>query len=126
MKNRYKVKYNGNNELIVLNGYGIQEHIITLYYSDVTENLDGFILYDSEGNVFKDCSDYKYRYDILENDPKSILYTDLEGFVQTEKLNNNYSNIVNEEPLTNQELTECLADLMYEMSLTQLGITGGE
>ncbi len=124
MKKKYKIKYNDDDTLIELNGYGIQEHIVALYYPDVTENLEGFILYNPDGTILKDCSDFKYRYDILENDSKSIYYTDLNDMVQYEKWNRDYTDTIDEEPLTNEELTECVADLMYEASLIQLGIGG--
>ena len=44
--------------------------------------------------------------------------------VQYEKWNRDYTDTIDEEPLTNEELTECVADLMYEASLIQLGIGG--
>ena len=58
MKKKYKIKYNDDDTLIELNGYGIQEHIVALYYPDVTENLEGFILYNPDGSILKDCSDF--------------------------------------------------------------------
>ena len=122
MKKKYKLKYHGDDTLIELNGYGIQEHIIALHYPNVAENLDGFIIYNPDDTILKDCSNYKYRYDILENDSKSIYYTDLSDMVQSEKWNRDYNDTIDEEPLTNEELTECVADLMYEASLIQLGI----
>lgn len=123
MKEKYKVKYCNNEELIELNGYGIQEHIIALYYPHVTEKLDGFIIYNPDGTIFKNCTDFKYRYDVLENDSGSIYYTDLSNMIQHEKWNRGLgADTIDEEPLTNEELTECVADLMYEASLIQLGI----
>ena len=122
MKKSYKIKYNDSETTIDLNGYGLQDHIVSLYYPNAEENLGGFILYAPDGNVLKDCSEFKYRYDILEDNPDAIYYTDLEELVQTEKWNVGDSDTVEEEPLTNEELTACVADLMYETSLIQLGL----
>ncbi len=124
MKKKYKVKYNNANDFVNLDGYGIQDHIISLYYPNITENLSGFVLYNPDGTILKDCSEYRYRYDVLEDNPNAIYYTDLEDIVQTEKWQYNSDEQIEEEPLTNAELTECVADLMYETSLMQLGMEG--
>lgn len=124
MKKRYKIKYSDSSQMIELNGYGIQDHIVALFYPDIAVNLNGFVLYDPEGNVLKDCSAYRYRYDVLEDNPNAIYYTDLEEVVQTEKWNHSDNTQIEEEPLTNEELTECVADLLYETSLMKLGMEG--
>ena len=123
MKKQYTGKYNDSEEFIALNGYGFQSNIVTLYYQNATENLNGFIIYDPDENILKDCSEYRYRYDVLEDNPNVVYYTDLEDMVQTEKWQYS-SDEQMEEPLTNAELTECVADLMYETSLMQLGMEG--
>lgn len=125
MKEKYRIKYNDSDNLIELSGLGEQEHIVVLYYPTVSVNLNGFIIYNPDGTIYKDCSEYKYRYDILEDKLNVIYYTDLEDMVQTEKWHlSNSDYVMEEEPLTNAELTECVADLMYETSLMQLGMEG--
>ena len=123
-KKKYKVQYNNSEELIELDGYGIQGNVVSLFYPNIQENLSGFAIYDPEGNVLKVCSEFKYRYDVLEDNPNAIYYTNLEEMVQTEKWNISDSDQVEAEPLTNEELTECVADLLYETSLMQLGMEG--
>ncbi|MCM1112863.1 MAG: hypothetical protein NC399_06370 [Muribaculum sp.] len=122
MKEKYKAKYNNSDGLIELNGVGIQDHIVSLYGPDIAVNLSGFVLYAPDGTVFRDCSGFRYRYDILEDNPDAVHYTDQADMVQTEKWNVSSIDQVEEEPLTNEELTECVAELMYETSLMRLGI----
>ncbi|MDE7252115.1 MAG: hypothetical protein K2O32_04155 [Acetatifactor sp.] len=125
-KKKFKVKYNNSKGLIELDGYGIQGNIVSLFYPNIQENISGFVIYDPDGNVYKDCSEYKYRYDVLEDNPNAIYYTDLENMVQTEKWNygNDDQVEIDVEPLTNEEVTACIATLMYETSLMKLGMEG--
>lgn len=122
MKGTYKVRYNGADEVMELNGVGIQDHFVSLHGQDIAVNLSGFVLYAPDGTVFRDCSGFRYRYDILEDNPDAVYYTDREDMIQTEKWNVSGGGQVEEEPLTNEELTECVAELMYETSLMRLGI----
>lgn len=120
-----KIKYSNSDKYIDISGYTEYGHIVTLYYETTEENLSGFMIYDDDGNIIKDCSDFTHRYDVLENESNEISYSNDENVVQTEKLvRGNAVESVN--PMTNEELTECVADLMYEVSLAQLGMTGGE
>lgn len=115
-----KIKYNDHEEYINIDGYGISNNIACLSGKNLEENTSGYIIYNEQGEVVADCSEYKYRWDVLENDPGRIFYTNIEGYVQTEPLSKDDSVIA--EPLNNEALTECVADLMYEVSLMQLGM----
>lgn len=121
---RYKVKYNDQDKFIDINGHIISGNLIALSYPNVEADTSGFIIYQGDETIM-DCSDFKYRWDVLEDNPNKIYYTNTEGYVQ-EKAFNHENMIEDVDPLNNEELTECVADLMYEMSLTQLGMTGGE
>lgn len=125
MKNkRYKIKYNNQDTYIEIIGCMISGDLVSLSYPNADINTSGFVIY--QGNeIIMDCSDFKYRWDILEDDSNKIYYTNDPENVQKKAFN--HENMVEDiDPLSNEELTECVADLMYEMSLAQLGMTGGE
>lgn len=122
MKHRkYKLKYVNSKTCIELKGYSKSNDIVGLVYQGAEENLSGFIIYDQDGGVVADCSDFKYRWDVLEDDSDRIYYTNSADNVQTEKFHTE-DQIEEAEPLTNEELTEAVADLMYEVSMMQLGL----
>lgn len=122
MKHRkYKLKYANSKTYIELKGYSKSNDIVGLVYQNVEENLSGFIIYDQDGGVVAECSDFKYRWDVLEDDSDRIYYTNSADNVQTEKFHTE-DQIEEAEPLTNEELTEAVADLMYEVSMMQLGL----
>lgn len=119
MKEKY-VLYN-NGEKKSLKSYGISSDIIILSYQDVNENLSGFSIYDGNDNLIMDCSDFIYRWDVLEDNNNKIYYTNSPDNVQTMKFNTDDQE-EEVEPLNNRELTEAVADLIYELSVTQLGL----
>ncbi|MDE7131255.1 MAG: hypothetical protein K2O65_05605 [Lachnospiraceae bacterium] len=119
-----KVKFIDQNDFVTIDGYMLTRTIVSLAFQDAEEskeNNNGFIIYNEQGEEIVDCSEYKYRWDKFENDPFKIFYTNVEGNVQTEPFPKGEV----AEPLSNEALTECVADLMYEVSLMQLGM-GGE
>lgn len=121
---QYKIRYNGQDTYIDIRGYMISNDLISLTYPNVETNTSGFIIYQDD-EIIADCSEFKYRWDVLENNPNQIYYTNDPDNVQEKAFN--HENMVEDiDPLNNEELTECVADLMYEMSLAQLGMTGGE
>ena len=127
-KARYKIKYNDQNTYIDISGYMISNDLISLSYPNADVNASGFAIYQGD-EVIMDCPDFKYRWDVLEDNPNRIYYTNKEGYIQEKAFNHafNHENIVEDaNPLNNEELTECVADLMYEVSLAQLGMMGGE
>lgn len=117
-----KVKFNDSKNFITLNGFAIGKGEVTLVGKGIGENLSGFILYeDDETTVVRDCSDFVYRWDIYNENANQITFTNSETDRQskpdkTEKL----KEIV--DPLSNEELTESVADIIYEISMTQLGL----
>lgn len=115
------IRYNNEDVSIRLGAFSVSSSIISLMYPNVRENLNGFVIYDEEGGVVADGSDFKYRWDVLEGDPDRIYYTNSPDNVQTKKLDME-DQIEEVDPLTNEELTEAVADLMYEVSVAKLGL----
>lgn len=120
-KIKYKLKYNNEEIDRDLCGYMISTDIVGLSYPGATENLSGFVIYDSDGRIAADCSDYHFRWDVLEDNPDRIYYTNSSNNIQTRKFDPE-NQIEEVEPLTNEELTEAIADLICEVSLMQLNI----
>ena len=97
-----------------IRGHSAREDLVSLHYREPAENLSGFILYGADGNI--------YRWDVVDQKENAIYYTNDPNYRQTEPWPD-LSNIPEQaEPLTNEELTEAVADLMYEVSAAQLGL----
>lgn len=120
-KVKYKIKFQNEEMYRDLRGYMVSTDIVGLSYPDAKENLSGFVIYDSDGQVAADCSDYIFRWDVLEANPDRIYYTNSADNVQTKKFDTE-NQIEEADPLTNEELTEAIADLMCEVSMMQLNI----
>ncbi len=109
-------------ETFFIRGHSAREDLVSLHYREPAENLSGFILYGADGNIIRDCSDFIYRWDVVDQKENAIYYTNDPNYRQTEPWPD-LSNIPEQaEPLTNEELTEAVADLMYEVSAAQLGL----
>lgn len=115
------VKFNNEETLIALEAYATSGSIVGLVYPNVKENLSGFIICDQDEEVIADCSDFKYRWDVLDDDPGRIYYSNSAENMQTKKFSTE-DYVEEAEPLSNEELTEAVADLMYEISVAQLGL----
>lgn len=119
-----KIKFNDKDDsgvFIPLSSYLLEPHRVTLGYKDITENLNGFILYeDDEETVVRDCSNFIYRWDVFYHFGNTITYTDLEKERQANI--NPGEGIAYESPINIGELTNCVADLMFENSLMKLGL----
>lgn len=103
-------------------GYSISEKVISLHGKEPVENREGFIIYDGSGGMIKDCSDFIYRWDVVDQRENEICYTDDPECRQIgpwADLSNAREQV---EPLSNEELTEAVADLMYDVSMLQLGL----
>lgn len=102
--------------IVVLKGEGLPE-----------ENTSGFRLIDGNA-VVEDYSEYRTKYNVItqkagvmalskgmvetkENSAATLLYTPQEKEI-----------VEDVEPLSNEELTEAVAELMYEVSTAQLGL----
>lgn len=102
-------------------GYVISEKRVRLHYFEPSENLSGFVICDEACCVIKDCSDFKYRWDVVDQKANAIYYTNDPNYRQTEPWPNLSDVHEQAEPLSNEELTEAVADIMYEVSAAQLG-----
>ena len=120
----FNLKYNNQDKPVEIEGYTCSTALISIMGQNLEENTSGFKIFNMQGEVLENCSEYKYRWDVLEDNPNKIFYTNIESYIQAELLPNDNSAVV--EPLNNEALTECVADLMYELSLVQLGMMGGE
>lgn len=117
-----KVKFNNSENFIILNGLAVGRNKVTLAGDGIGENLSGFVLYnDDETTVVRDCSDFVYRWDIYNENTEQITFTNSETDRQSEQVETEMPKEI-VDPLSNEELTETVADLMYEVSVAQLGL----
>lgn len=92
------------------------------------ENTSGFQLVRGNGTVLEDCSGFTTKYNVLTPAEGMLMLST--GIVETEDnpagiytYTPKPEEIVEDvDPLTNEELTEAVADLMYEVSAMQLGL----
>lgn len=109
-------------EAFALNGYSIQEDLVSLHYREPAENQSGFTIYNEAGNVVAECLDFVYRWDVVDQKKGTIYYTNNKDYRQTAPWPDISGIQEYMEPLSNEELTEAVADLMYEVSVVQLGL----
>ena len=110
-----------NGQILDVQGYSVGTNLISIHYDSPVENLSGFCIYEGKDLVF-DGSEHKYRWDVVDQRSDRIYYTNDPDYRQTKPFPDLGDVQEPAEPLTNEELTEAVADLMYEMSLSQLGI----
>lgn len=116
-----KAVFAGGEEFDLI-GYSISEKVVSLRGQGLVEHDKGFIIYDGNGEKVKDCLDFVHRWDVVDQRKNEICYTNDPDYRQTEPFPN-LSNVREQvEPLSNEELTEAVADLMYEVSIAQLGL----
>jgi len=123
LKTSKKVVYAKGGTFDIL-GYVIHGNLVRLHYPGPTENTSGFMICDEDGNILHDCSDFIYRWDVVDQKENAIYYTNDPDYRQTEPWAELCDIPEQAEPLTNEELTEAVADLMYEVSMAQLGLEG--
>lgn len=130
MKPTLKIQYNDSEEQIAIRGYGIdyKNDIISIDYNSPTPNLSGFKLYNPDGSLMMDCSDYTYRWDVLE-DPavrNCIYYTNNPENVQTEPFP--APSPVEEEPLPepNIDPEQMRADIDYIALMCDVDLGEGD
>ena len=122
---KMNIKFNNMQESFRLHAFMETQDVVYINYTDMDENLSGFIIYEQDGTVYKDCSDFIYRYNVSDNDSQLIGYTYKANFNKTKEEKNpifSQENIIQNSVLSNEELTTCVANLMYETSLIKLGI----
>lgn len=121
MNTYIKVVFADSDEAVEIRGYSITEKLVSIHYDNPQENLSGFCIYEGENLVF-DGADFTYRWDIVDQKPNEIYYTNDPDYRQTEPFRDPGDIPEQIEPLTNEELTEAVADLMCEVSMMQLGL----
>ncbi len=126
-----EIKFKDSSKGYEITSYRILNQSLTIVKgNDLPQgNHSGFqILQD--GNIVADCSDYTVKYNVLTEMENVLMYSRSEDNIETKDnparryCGTPQPEDINEDidPLTNEELTECVADLMYESSLRQLGL----
>jgi hypothetical protein len=87
-----------------------------------TREYPGFQICRENGTVVKDCALFVYRWNIFTEFDDGIVLTSSKTDRETEP--NPYAESPKEiiEPLSDGELTECVAELMYQVDCNELGI----
>ena len=71
-----KVKFNDSDNFILLTGYVLYNDKVKLTAFGITENLSGFMLYeDDEKTIVRDCTGYKYKWNIYTEYENGIMLT---------------------------------------------------
>lgn len=127
-----KLKFNDTEETYEIASYRIiNQNLVVLKGENLPQGKTcGFKLLRDDGSVDTDCSDYTVKFNVLTEIENVLMYSRSESNIETEdNPAGRYCHTPNPEdihedvdPLTNEELTECVADLMYESSLRQLGL----
>ena len=104
--------------IVILKGIGLPR-----------DNTSGFKLLGSREE--KDYSEYRYIFNVNTKFENVVMLSNDEGFIETEdnpagryyhEPDPDAEQEIIEDPLTNEELTEAVANLMYETSMMQLGM----
>lgn len=124
-----QIKFNDSEQLYTITSFRqIGGNIIVMKGDDLPEeNTSGFKVLEGD-RVTADFSEYTTKYNVLTPAEGVLMLST--GAVETEDnpagvyaYTPNTEEIVEEvDPLTNEELTEAVADLMYEVSMMQLGL----
>lgn len=117
------VKFNDEDIFRRVISYGINPFLINLFGPEIIEDFSGFKLYkDDKETVEKDCSEYIYKWNIYTEYPDGgCIYTNDQNLKEPDP-----KTVVMEEtvdPLNDSQLTEVVADLMYEVDMIKLGIS---
>ena len=105
--------------LVPLTTVAISPHVITLKGDDLEFNSSGFILYEDDGvTVHKNCRRFIYKYNKYTNYDNGFMVTDIPDASETDP--GKEVEIV--DPLSNDELTEVVADLMFQVDCLTLGL----
>lgn len=124
-----KFKFKNQETFIKLSSYSIYNHTPLVFIASSEHDLKsdpnifaGFQLYkDDEETMVGDYSDYIYQWNIHQECENGIYLTNDADFHDIEP-DPNFKPVEHVRPLSNEELTECVADLMYEVSCMQLGL----
>ena len=123
-----KIQFNDHEQIYTITLFRKNANFIILKGDGIpAENTSGFKVLDSD-RVKADYSSYTTKYNVITPAEGMLLLST--GIVETEDspagayIYTPKPEEIKEDvdPLTNEELTECVADLMYESSLRQLGL----
>lgn len=123
-----KLKFKDQESFIKLTSYTIYNQTSVVFIaSDYDLKSDpnifsGFQLYeDDEETLVRDYSDYKYQWNIHQECEDGIYLTSNENY-HDEESDPNPKHVEHVSSLSNEELTEAVGDLMYEVSCMRLGL----
>ena len=123
-----KIQFNDHDQIYTVTSFRNRGDIVILKGEDIpTENTSGFKLLDGD-RVAEDYSEYKTKYNVITREEGLLMLST--GAVETA---DNHAGVYaytpkseemveDVDPLSNEELTEAVADLMYEVSMMQLGL----
>lgn len=116
-----KIKFNNETEFHTLSSYGMSQHEFATF--GIPENLSGFVLYeDDEVTEIEDYSGFIYRHNPYDDvNTWGIIYTDDPDNIKPAP-DPNAKVVVFEDPVSQEELTEAVADLMVEVDIIKLGL----
>lgn len=122
------IKFNDHEQIYEITSIRRRHGIVVIKGEGLPENnTSGFRLIDGDA-VVEDYSEYRTKYNVItkkegvmalskgmvetkENSAETLLYTPQEKEIAEDV-----------EPLSAEELTEAVADIMYEISAAQLGL----
>lgn len=117
-----KVKFNNSDAFVQLTSYGIRQHLVQLFAPNLVWDLGGFMIYeDDEKTVVFDGTDYIYQWNVITEWENGVALTDSKTWRETPPDPNDVP-IEVVDPLSIDELTDLVGELMFELSLIQLGL----
>lgn len=116
------VKFNNSENFIHIRRCSVTQNTVKLIDENLVWDLGGFKLYDDKKKLIRDCSDYNYKWNIHTEYQYGVILTNSETDREREINPNDPEPIEVIDPLSAEELTSCVADLLYETSLMKLGL----
>lgn len=124
------IKFNNSEDTYEITAYRKTRNFIMIKGKGLPDgNTSGFKIFNGAA-LTGDFPEYTKKYNVLTQTQEAAFFTSENGDIETE--DNRVDKYLYEpaqedihedvDPLTNEELTECVADLMYEVSMSQLGL----
>lgn len=88
-----------------------------------TLEYPGFRILRDDDTVLKDCENFIYKWNIYTDYEDGIVLTSSKTDRERKPVENADEPVEVVDPLNNDDLTECVADLMYELSCNELGLS---
>lgn len=123
-----RIQFNDHDQIYIITSLRHRGDIVILKGKDIpVENTSGFKMLDSDC-VVEDFSEYKTKYNVITQAEGVLMLST--GVVETEDnpagvyaYTPKQEEIVEDvEPLSNEELTECVADLLEDVCMIRLGL----